>query len=129
MITIDDFQKIEIKIGKILSVEKVPETDKLLKLSVDFSEVGPRQIISGVAMYFADLQELVGKKCAFVTNLEPRIIKGLESQGMILAVSGLKPQNGSSDQNSVSGLGLITENSFFSLLEAKEDVPTGSQIK
>ena len=53
MITIDDFQKIEIKIGKILSVEKVPETDKLLKLSVDFSEVGPRQIISVVAVSLA----------------------------------------------------------------------------
>jgi tRNA-binding EMAP/Myf-like protein len=55
MINIDEFKKVEIKIGKILSVEKVPETDKLLKLSVDFGEENPRQIISGISAYFPDL--------------------------------------------------------------------------
>ncbi len=112
MISIDDFKKIEIKIGKILSADRVPETDKLLKLSVDFGEESPRQIISGISVYFPDLEEVVNKKCAFATNLEPRVIKGLESQGMILAVSG--------------GEG---ENTFFSLLEVLESVPSGSSIK
>ena len=107
-ISIEDFKKIEIKIGKILSAEKVPETDKLLKLSVDFGEESPRQIISGISTYFPDLEILIGKKCAFVANLEPRTIKGLESNGMILAVSG---------------------DDYFSLLEVTENVSPGASIK
>ncbi|MBU6426691.1 hypothetical protein KGQ27_00405 [Patescibacteria group bacterium] len=99
MISYEDFKKVEIKAGKILSAEKVPDTDKLLRLSVDFAEnrevtgedgvvvAKPhvRQIISGISAYFPDPQLLVGKTCMFVTNLEPRVIRGLESQGMILA--------------------------------------------
>ena len=110
MISIDDFKKLEIKIGLVLAAEKVPETDKLLKLSVDFGEEVPRQIISGISSYFPDPSLLIGKKCAFVANLEPRVIKGLQSQGMILAVSG-------------------DEGEFFSLLETGNDVPPGSTVK
>lgn len=91
MITFEDFKKIEIRIGKILSAEKVPETDKLLRLEVDFAEEKPRQVVSGIAEYFPDPNVLVGKKSAFVTNLEPRTIRGLESQAMIL---GSKNENG-----------------------------------
>lgn len=87
MISIEDFKKIEIKAGKILTAEKVPETDKLLRLTVDFAEENPRQIVSGIALHFPDPQILVGKTCVFATNLEPRMIKGLESNGMILALS------------------------------------------
>ena len=112
MINIDEFKKLEIKIGQILSAEKVPETDKLLKLSVDFGESAPRQIISGIAGFFPDPEVLVGKKCAFAANLEPRTIKGLESQGMILAVNGGE-----------------AENTFFSLLETSADVLPGSTVK
>lgn len=108
MITLEDFKKIEIKIGKILSAEKVPETDKLLKLSVDFGEETPRQIVSGISTYFPEVDVLIGKKCAFVANLEPRTIKGLESNGMILAVSG---------------------EDFFSLLEVTENVIPGASIR
>ena len=120
MISIDDFKKLEIKIGHILTAEKVPNSDKLLKLSVDFgfkpqansdeqtTEHDVRQIVSGISKYFSDPQDLVGKKCAFATNLEPRAIMGLESQGMILAVSG---------------------DSFFSLLETSQDVAPGSAVK
>ncbi len=111
-ITIDDFHKLDIKIGHILSAEKVPDADKLLKLSVDMGEEAPRQIISGIAGFFPDPQTLVGKKCAFAANLLPRIIRGLESQGMILAVNG--------------GEG---EDSFFSLLEATSEVVPGSKVK
>lgn len=111
MISYEEFKKVEIRAGKILSAEKVPNTDKLLRLTVDFAEFEnsevktenlevqnlesvpaqkiskPRQIISGISAYFPDPNTLVGKTCMFVTNLEPRIIKGLESNGMILAVS------------------------------------------
>jgi methionine--tRNA ligase beta chain len=84
MITIEDFQKIELKIGKIISAEKVPETDKLLKLEVDFGEQ-TRTIVSGITQTYDEPDKLVGKLVPFVTNLEPRTIKGLESNGMILA--------------------------------------------
>ena len=87
MINYDQFTAVEITIGEIKSVEVVPDADKLLRLMVDVGEAAPRQIISGIRAYFEDPQELVGKHCAFVTNLEPRIIRGFESQGMILAVS------------------------------------------
>ena len=122
MITFEDFKKVEITVGKILSAEKVPETDKLLKLSVDFGTIvtlNPegvkeekkdiRQIVSGIALYFPDCAVLVGRKCMFVTNLEPRIIRGLESQGMVLAVS--------------------TEDGKFSLLEPKDEIPAGARAK
>lgn len=84
-ISFADFAKLEIKIGTIIAVEVVPEADKLLKLTVEVGEEQPRQIVSGIRTYFADPQELVGKQCPFITNLEPRMIKGLESQGMIMA--------------------------------------------
>lgn len=87
MITYDEFAKLEIRIGEIKVVEIVEDADKLLKLTVDFGEETPRQIISGIRTYFDDPQWLVGKKCPFLTNLEPRMIRGFESQGMILAAS------------------------------------------
>jgi methionyl-tRNA synthetase len=87
MISYDDFAKLEIKIGKILSVEIVPDADKLLRLMVDVGEESPRQIVSGIRTYFEDPQSLVGTSCPFLTNLEPRTIRGFESQGMILAGS------------------------------------------
>ena len=109
MISIEDFKKVDIAVGKILSAEKVPDTDKLLKLEVDLAEEKPRQIISGISLFFPDCSLLVGKKCMFVTNLEPRMIKGLESQGMILAVS--------------------TEDGKFSLLEPNDEIPAGTRAK
>src|SRR3990167_3658321 len=86
-ITLEDFKKVNIIVGKILSAEKIPDTNKLLKLSVDLGEERPRQIVSGISLYFPDCNILIGRKCMFVANLEPRIIRGIESQGMILAVS------------------------------------------
>ena len=112
MITIDDFAKVEIRIGLILSAEKIEGSDKLLKLSVDMGEEAPRQIVSGIAAFFPDPQALVGTRCAFAANLEPRTIRGFESQGMILAVSG---QTDGAD--------------FFSLLETLPAVPPGSRVK
>jgi methionyl-tRNA synthetase len=84
-ISFDDFAKLDIKIGTIVEVEPVPDTDKLLKLKVDVGEESHRQIISGIKHFFDDWTELKGKQAPFLTNLEPRTIRGLESQGMILA--------------------------------------------
>ena len=84
MITFSDFQKIEIKIGTVLSAEKVEDSEKLFKLSVDFGESASRQVVSGIAKTFPPAG-LVGKQFIFVANLEPRTIIGLESQVMILA--------------------------------------------
>lgn len=86
MITIDEFSKVEVKVGTVLSAERVPETDKLLRLMVDVGEPEPRQIVSGIAAYVPEPESLIGKQLAFVTNLEPRVIKGLESNGMLFAV-------------------------------------------
>ena len=121
MISYDDFKKVEIRAGKILSAEKVPDTDKLLKLSVDFAEAVPRQIISGIALYFPDSAVLVGKTCMFVTNLEPRIIRGLESQGMILAISTAPVVDPVS--------GVTTSPGNFSLLEPNDSIPPGTLAK
>lgn len=86
MIDIDDFAKVEVSIGTVLLAERVPETDKLLRLLIDVGEEEPRQIVSGIASYVEDPQSLVGRQLAFVTNLKPRKLKGLESNGMLFAV-------------------------------------------
>ncbi len=86
-ISIDDFNKIEVRIGTVKSAERVPETDKLLKCEVDFGEeAGPRTIVSGIAAYVPDPSALVGRQLAYITNLAPRTIKGIESNGMLFAV-------------------------------------------
>lgn len=91
MITFEDFKKVEIKMGKIISCEKVENADKLLRLQVDFgpstssgSERMTRQIISGIAESYTP-EEMVGKTLPFVVNLEYRKFKGEESQGMLVA--------------------------------------------
>lgn len=83
-ITFEEFKKLRIRIGLIVEAEKVEGTDKLLKLQVDFNDE-KRQIVSGIAEFYKP-EQLVGKQFPFVVNLEPRIIRGVESQGMILAV-------------------------------------------
>ena len=86
-ITYDDFAKLQIVIGTIIAVELVPDSNKLLKLTVDVGEETPRQILSGIKKYFEDPQSLVGIQTPFVINLETKVIAGLESQGMIMAAS------------------------------------------
>jgi methionyl-tRNA synthetase len=88
-ISIDDFAKVEITLGKILSAEKMEGSDKLIRLKVDFKEeAGPRQILSGIQKHFPDASVLVGQKCMFVTNLAPRKMMGEESNGMLFAMGG-----------------------------------------
>jgi putative transcription antitermination factor YqgF len=84
-ISFDQFMDVEIKLGTIEAVEVVENADKLLKLTVNLGEENPRQIVSGIREFYEDEQELVGKQCPFIANLAPRKIKGLVSQGMILA--------------------------------------------
>jgi methionine--tRNA ligase beta chain len=81
-INFDDFKKLDIRIGKIISAERVEGSDKLLKIEVDFG-VEKRQIIAGIGKVY-EPESLVGKECPFAFNLESRTLKGLESQGMIL---------------------------------------------
>ncbi|MEX0919216.1 MAG: methionine--tRNA ligase [Parcubacteria group bacterium] len=83
MVSIEDLQKLEIKIGRVKSVEKVEGADKLLRFIFDLGGED-RQILSGIAEFYTDLESLVGKELPIVTNLESRIIRGFESQGMVL---------------------------------------------
>ena len=108
-VSIDDLMKVEITVGEILSAEIIPESNKLLKLSVDFKEEIPRQILSGIRSYFPDEKILVGKKCLFVTNLAPRMMLGMESNGMLFALSD--------------------NDGHFSLLEPNADIPVGTKAK
>ena len=82
MISYDDFAKLDIRIGKILEAEKVEGTDKLLKLKVDIGEE-ERQVIAGISKSY-EPEDLIGKESIFLVNLEPRKIRGLESQAMIM---------------------------------------------
>jgi methionyl-tRNA synthetase len=87
LIALEEFKKVEVRVGTVATAERIPETDKLLRLSVDFGETsGPRQIVSGIAAYVPDPSALIGRQLAFVTNLEPRTIRGFESNGMLFAV-------------------------------------------
>ena len=76
----------EVSIGTVKTAEHIPDTDKLLRLTVDFGEEAHRQIVSGIAAYVSEPESLIGRQLAFVTNLEPRIIRGYESNGMLFAV-------------------------------------------
>jgi methionyl-tRNA synthetase len=82
----DDFAKVELRVGLVLAAERVAKSDKLLKLSVDAGDPGPRQILAGIAQHYAP-EALIGKRVVIVANLKPRKLMGLESQGMVLAAS------------------------------------------
>ncbi len=109
-ISYEHFSALDLRIGKIVAAERLADTDRLLKLSVDMGDEthtdGLCTIVSGIAAYVPDPAMLVGKRCAFVANLEPRMLRGVESQGMLLAVSG----------------------EHFSFLVPEIDVPPGSPV-
>jgi methionyl-tRNA synthetase len=90
MITIDEFQKIDLRIARIVDADRVEGADKLLKLMVDAGEEQPRQVVAGIAESFSP-RELIGESVVLVANLEPATIRGVQSQGMILAAGGDKP--------------------------------------
>ncbi|MBX3300538.1 MAG: methionine--tRNA ligase [Acidobacteria bacterium] len=85
-ITIDDFLKVELKVGEVKVCERIPNADKLLRFEIDLGEEAPRQILAGLAEYY-EPETLIGRKVVVVANLKPRKMRGLESQGMICAAS------------------------------------------
>ena len=91
-ITIDDFAKVELRVGQVISAERVKGADKLLHLKVDLAEAEPRSIVAGIAEAYAP-EALIGRKVVIVANLAPRKLRGLTSNGMIVAASieGGKP--------------------------------------
>ena len=84
-ITIDDFTKVELRVAQILVAERIPKADKLLRLEVDLG-YEKRQILAGIAQYY-EPEKLIGRKIVIVANLAPRKMRGLESNGMLLAAS------------------------------------------
>ena len=84
-ITIDDFAKLDLRVATILSVEKVPKTDKLMKLQIKIGEE-ERTIVSGIAQYYTE-EQLVGRNIIVIANLKPAKLRGIESKGMLLAAS------------------------------------------
>jgi methionyl-tRNA synthetase len=105
-ITFDDFMKMDLRVAEIKACEEVPGADKLYKLTIDMGE--ERTIVAGIKLYYTK-EDLVGKKIAVVSNLEPRKLRGIESHGMLLAAS-------SDDKSSVV------------LLTLDRDISNGSKI-
>jgi methionyl-tRNA synthetase len=85
VITLEEFQKIELRVATVLRAERVPGTDKLLKLQIDVGSE-QRQLVAGIAKHYTP-EELLGKQIVVVANLQPAVIRGVESQGMLLAAS------------------------------------------
>lgn len=109
VITIDDFVKVELRVATVLEAEKIPKADKLLRLIVDLGEPQPRQILAGIAQHYAP-EDIIGRKIIVVANLAPRKLRGLESNGMLLAAS-------------------IGEDGKPVLATFAEDVPNGARLK
>lgn len=84
-IKIDAFDKVELKVAEVIDCKKVPDADKLLQFRLDAGDEGHRQILSGIAEFYPDPNELIGKKVIIVANLKPRKMRGMISQGMILS--------------------------------------------
>ena len=108
LITIDDFAKVELKVGTVVSCEKHPKADRLLVEQVDLGDE-TRQIVSGIAKFFSP-QEMVGRKVIVVSNLKPAKLRGVESQGMILCAA--------SDDDSALDLATICK-----------DLPNGTTVR
>lgn len=109
LIEITDFTKVELRVGEVLTAERIPKADKLLLLTVDVGEDQPRQILAGIAQHYSP-EQLVSRKIAVVTNLKPRKMRGLESQGMLLAAS-------------------VGDEGKPVLATFTEDVPNGARLK
>ncbi len=104
-VTYDEFKKMDIRIGTIRDIQEIEGADKLLKFLIQFTEelktedfemadgttVPVRQILSGIREYYPDYSELIGKQVLYIVNLEPRTIRGLESNGMLMAVGDDAP--------------------------------------
>jgi methionyl-tRNA synthetase len=85
IIGFDDFARVELKVALVQAAVRVPKADKLLQLTVDVGEPAPRTIVAGIAVSYPDPATLVGRRIVVVANLEPRALRGITSQGMLLA--------------------------------------------
>ena len=90
-ISYDDFAKLDIRVGTVTAATLIPDTDRLLRCTVDFGDtavggLGLRTVVSGIAT-FRTVDEIVGKQLPYIVNLAPRTLRGVESQGMLLAAS------------------------------------------
>lgn len=108
VIGIDDFARVEMRVGTVVIAERVPKADRLLRLEIDLGESSPRQILAGIAAYYPP-EELVGRRVIVVANLQPRSLRGLESNGMLLAASA--------------------EGDRPVLVTVTEDVPNGARLR
>lgn len=84
--TYDDFSKINLRVAKILAAERVEGSEKLVKLLLSLGTLGERTIVAGIGKHYTP-EILVGKKIVVIANLQPRMLKGIESNGMLLAAS------------------------------------------
>jgi len=87
LVSIEEFGRLDLRLGRVLAAEAVPGADKLLKLSVDLGEETPRQIVAGIAQHYKP-EEVVGRQVVVVANLKPAKLRGVMSQGMLLAAVG-----------------------------------------
>ena len=87
MISYDDFTKLDLRVATVTAAERVEGSDKLLKMQLDVGELGSRQIVSGIGKVYTP-ESLVGTQIVIIANLEPRMLMGLESAGMLLAAGG-----------------------------------------
>lgn len=85
MITFDEFQKVDVRTGRVRAATAHPDADRLLVLQVDLGELGERQVVAGIRSWY-EPEALVGRTVLVVANLEPARLRGVESQGMVLAV-------------------------------------------
>ena len=116
MATIDDFKKVEMKVGTIVEAARIDGADKLLHLHIDIGEAAPRSICSGIAQWYAP-EALVGKKCTVVSNLEPRKLRGIESNGMLVCASYIP-----------AGLEAVDANRIVSIVSPDATLPNGSVL-
>lgn len=91
IVNFEDFAKVDLRVGEIVDAEEIEGADKLLKLRVDLGEDSKRTICAGIKQYYS-ADELIGKKIIVVANLAPRKMRGIESQGMLLAASTEDPE-------------------------------------
>ncbi len=86
-ISIDEFKKLKAQVGRVLAAEAVPDSDKLIRFEIDFG-TEKRQILSTIREWYPEPEKLIGKSLLFCTNLASRTIRGLESNGMLMAIDG-----------------------------------------
>lgn len=89
-ISYDHFSQLDLRSAQITQVQEIPGADKLLKLTLDAGELGERVIVSGLKIWY-NADSLIGKQIIFLANLEPRTLRGIESQGMLIAINSDRP--------------------------------------